>query len=96
MLLQMTGFPSFMYISVSFASDSLPLSHLGSLYICRYTHTHTHTTRHSPYLFIHQQTCCCHVLFIGNNTIMNMKLQASLKDTDFIFEYILLSEIIAI
>ena len=42
MLLQMTGFPSFMYISVSFASDSLLLSHPGSLYICRYTHTHTH------------------------------------------------------
>ena len=58
-------------------------------------HTHTHTC-HFPYLFIHQQTCCCHVLFIVNNTIMNMRLQASLKDTDFVFEYVLLSEIVAI
>ena len=39
MLLQMTGFPSFMYISMSFASDSLP----PEPPVYTYTHTtHTH------------------------------------------------------
>ena len=81
MLLQMAGFPSFLWLI------NIP----WCIHVCIYIHIHTHiyVYTHTPHIFfIHAsvdgQLGCSHVLAIVNNAAMNIRVHVYLQDSNFI------------